>query len=208
MQTAFIADDHPFIRTVVRRTLERADISVVGEAGDGISALKGVRRLEPDLLVLDLDMPGISGLQVLDRLLTLARQPKVLVLSAHLGEHYGPRCLRAGAMAYLCKRHGLEHLLLAVEALRCGFIFFAREASQMAPPRAEAAKHAEVLAGLSPRELQVLHYLALGVSNVGISGMLNISNKTVSSHKRRLLRKFEVRSVIDLAEILEANRHR
>ncbi|MBD1589855.1 response regulator transcription factor [Pseudomonas typographi] len=203
MRTAIIADDHPFIRAIIKHALQEAAIDVVYEASDGLDTLQGLREQHADLLILDLDMPRLGGLDVMDRLMTAPQRPKVLVLSGHPAEHYAARCMRAGAAGYLCKRHGMAQLVQALGALQAGFIYFPQEINLGMPPRREMAEQAEVVAELSPREMQVLHYLGLGMSNAAIGEQLGISNKTVSSHKRRLLEKFNVHSVIDLAVIVE-----
>lgn len=202
MHTAIIADDHPFIRSIVRNALQQAAVEVVCEACDGVEVLQQVRAHQPDLLVLDLDMPRMGGLDVLGRLMEMPRRPKVLILSGHPPEHFAARCMRAGAASYLCKRHGLAHLTHALAAMRGGFIYFPEEVNVQVPVQPDKTLQAAMVATLAPREMQVLRYLGLGMSNEAIGDQMHISNKTVSTHKRRLLKKFQVKSVIDLAAIV------
>ncbi len=196
-----IADDHALVREGLRRILEEpVDLTVVGEAADGRAAVEQVRRLHPDVLVLDLSMPGKDGLDVVKELAARRSPTRILILTIHNEEHYALRALRAGAHGFLYKGAGTEELLKAVRAVARGLRYLPPEferafAERYVQPKARGSP-AEAL---SDRELQVLRLLASGYTNREIAAKLHISVKTVDTHRRNILKKLNLRNNADLA---------
>lgn len=205
MKTAVVIDDHPFVRAIVRELLSQDGIEVTAEAGDGIDAFAPIREFSPDLLVLDIDMPRLGGFELMERLPAETR-PKVLMLSAFPAQFYAARCVNAGASGYVCKEGELADFSMAVAAIRSGYVYFPQVS--LLPQALSQSHHDEAscLRALTAREYQIFRYLSLGMSNKVIGEHLEISSKTVSSHKSRLLAKFRVGSVVDLALIAERHK--
>ena len=186
-----IADDHPVAREGIRAYLvSRPGIEVVGEASDGMSALEASRTLSPHVLVADITMPGLSGIEVARQLVYRAPGVKVLILSMHEDREYLMEAFRAGARGYLLKDAGPEDLLRAIECVHSGDAFFTSGGAKMllenlppafpTPPR------------LSTRERQVLSCLVEGLTSKEIALRLSLSARTVESHRARLKRKLGV----------------
>lgn len=223
MYKALIVDDHPFIRSTVRLLLADAGIKVVGEADNGVQAVHLARTLAPDLIVLDIALPRLDGLNVIRRLSLLGLRSRILVLTSQTGQIYSPRCQRAGAHGYLSKSEEMSELGKACWTLLAGGLHFSQAAldaepvlaptfcevvETSAPIDTEATEGAEPagvcdekqqLSVLSNREVIVLYELAMGRTNKEIGDQLIISAKTVSTYKSRLLKKLHMRSVVQLA---------
>ncbi len=194
-----LVDDQALVRAGVRKVLEgEGDMIVVGEASDGYEMMKMLHTIEADVVVMDLNMPGRDGFEAL-RDLHMADLPiKVLVLSLHDDPQYVGRAVREGAHGYLLKDCAVQDLPLAVRAVMQGKPFFS--------PRAQAALSEALRNGqrldpvdlLSPRELEVLKRVAAGLSSKEIGAALNISPRTVETHRASLMRKLDLHSVAEL----------
>lgn len=200
-----IVDDHPFIRTSVCMQLRQDCLEVVGQAGNGVDAVRLTRECVPDLVVLDLVLPDMDGLQVLIRIREMPRPPKVLVLTSHLADYFSLRCMQAGASGFLSKRDNLEELSKAVLALRSGFSYFPDVSFSSVNHKDRVTSEVQRIASLSDREVIILQYLARGLSNKTIGELMFISNKTVSTYKTRLLEKLRVGSLIEMADLARRN---
>jgi two-component system response regulator EvgA len=204
MKKALIVDDHPLVRMAVRIILERNNIEILAEVGDGAAAVSQTKKWTPDLVVLDIGIPKLDGLSVISRLRELGMSLKILVLSSQAEEHFASRCAQAGAQGFVSKSENLGELEDAIKMLRAGRVYFPVAGNvmmQMETPGAELDK----LNKLSSRELIVLQYLARGWSNKSIAGELFLSNKTISTYKTRLLTKLDAKNLVDLIEL--AKRH-
>lgn len=189
-----IADDHAIVRAGLRAMFAaEADLQVVGEAADGRAAVDEVARCAPDVLLLDLSMPGLNGVEALRRLRSAAPSTRVLVLSMHGSPDYVRPALAAGAAGYLVKGAGLDHLLAALRSVAKGGTWLG--------PEAEAAMRARVegpddsLERLTPREREVLQRVAEGCSNKDIAAALGISPKTVDAHRCNIMAKLDLHDV-------------
>ncbi|MBF8723382.1 response regulator transcription factor [Pseudomonas guariconensis] len=200
-----IVDDHPFIRSSVSMQLRQDRLEVVGQAGSGVKAVSLVRQYAPDLVVLDIVLPDMDGLQVLLRIRDLPRPPKVLVLTSQLADCFALRCMRAGASGFVSKSDDLQELSRAVLALRSGFSYFPDVSFSSVNHKDMIASEAQRIAQLSDREVIILQHLARGMSNKTIGEQMLISNKTVSTYKGRLLEKLGVASLIELADLARRN---
>jgi DNA-binding NarL/FixJ family response regulator len=187
-----IADDHHLVRQGIRALLEKGgDVQVVGEAADGQEALELVQRLLPGVLVLDIGMPRLSGMEVIGRLQALRLKTRVLVLSMYSDETLVRQALRRGATGYLLKQAFSEELHSAVRAVDRGEVFLSPELTTPLLARLlEAPASAEEqgpLARLTPREREVLQLIAEGQTNARIAKLLRLSEKTVEKHRGNLM---------------------
>lgn len=201
MKSALIVDDHPLMRMAIRLILERQGIEVLGETGDGPTAINLVRKLDPALIVLDLNIPKIDGLEVITRLRAQGMSQKILVISSQAQEHFASRCAQAGAQGFIAKNDALDGLAEALKTLRAGRVYLPATCygSAMASVQPEKNRsEAQRLSDLSDRELVVLQYLARGWSNKAIADELLLSNKTISTYKTRLLVKLNAHNLVDL----------
>jgi len=190
-----VADDHPVVREGVRRILQAApEVEVVGEAARADEALDAVRKLKPDVLILDIGMPGPSYLEVLAALPGANAGTRALILSAQPEEEYAVRALKAGATGYLTKGYAPPDLVEAVRRIAAGHRYVTPQlAEQLALNVVEGAAKAPHET-LSNREFEVFRLLASGLSLKEIGGRLGVSPKTVSSFRARVLDKMGVRT--------------
>jgi DNA-binding NarL/FixJ family response regulator len=186
-----LADDHAIVREGLKRIVgEVADFTVAGEAADGTEAMKAVRELDFDVLVLDLSMPGRSGMELIK--LAKAEKPRlrILVLSMHQEMQYAVRAIKSGASGYLTKESAPAQLEQAIRKIAGGGAYVSSEvAEQLAlgamPGAAEGAPHEK----LSDREFEVFQLVAAGEAVTDIAARLHVSVKTVSTHKANLMQK-------------------
>ena len=210
MIRVIVADDHHLVRQGIRALLEKAyDIEVVGEAADGREAVELVERLAPDVLVLDIAMPRLDGLQVLGRVRALGLATQVVVLSMYSDETLVRRTLRDGARGYLLKRSVTEELLLAIRAASRGEIYLSPGVARSVVAdflRQADAKWSTLFDRLTSREREVLQLVAEGHTNSAIARMLKVSVRTVEKHRANLMSKL---NVCDLPGLIStATKHR
>lgn len=194
-----IADDHAIVREGLKQIMALArDISVVGEATDGKHLLEILRPDQVDVIVLDMSMPGISGVNLITRILAQEMGAAILVLSMHNEPQIARRALNAGASGYLTKDTEAEVVLSAIRKVAAGGRFIDPVlAEQMVFDKSNAGQQS-AHEQLSEREFQILRLLAKGNSINDIADELSISNKTVSTHKMRLMLKMNFNSNADL----------
>ena len=200
--TIVLADDHPIVRQGLRSVLEaEPDFRVIGEAGDGLQTMPLVERLRPQVLVLDLLMPGLSGLEVARQVRQRAPETRVIVLSMHANEAYVLEALRHGAAAYVLKETSSAELVQAVRAVVAGRRYLSRPLSERAleayVQRAEATP-LDLYETLTTREREVLHLAAEGCSNSEIAARLSISPRTAETHRSNLMQKLGLHSQTEL----------
>jgi DNA-binding NarL/FixJ family response regulator len=188
-----IADDHTIVRQGLRALLSASgSVEVVGEAADGREALVAVERLQPAVLLLDLSMPGLNGVEALRRVKELSPRTRVVVLSMHAGQDYVRPAVRAGAAGYLVKGAGLDHLLEALLAVSGGGTFFGPEAQAVLAATAPGQVVDDSLELLTSREREVLQLVAEGKSNRDIGELLGISPRTADAHRTHIMRKLDL----------------
>ena len=198
-----IADDHALVREGVRHVLESArGLEIVGEAGNGVETVQMAIDLSPDVLVLDLSMPGMTGLEVLEQLKRVAPDVRVLVLSIHDDEEYVLQSVRAGARGYLRKDSSPAELRDAVSVLAGGGSHFnaqvARALSDALRAEKAGSDREDLIARLTARERDVLVEIAGGATNKEVASRLGISVRTVESHREAVMRKLELRGTASL----------
>lgn len=196
-----LADDHNLVRAGVRRILEsQPGFEVVGEVADGAAALAALATTRPDVLVLDLSMPGMDGFELLQRARAAAPDVKRLVLSMHQDPEYVARAVREGADGYLLKDSAVQDLVNAIEAVRAGRTFYSPEVQRSLSEVAYGGG-ASPLDELTTREREVLKCIAEGLSSKDIAARFDISTRTVETHRANLMRKLTVRSVAQLVRL-------
>ncbi|MGY2138900.1 response regulator [Pseudomonas reactans] len=205
MSKAMIVDDHPFIRQMVRVVLEKARFEVVAETDNGVEALDLARKHLPHLIVLDLSMPKLDGLEVLNRLRKLGLPIKVLVLTSKASSIYADRCLKAGANGYMEKSEDVDLFTKAINDVMSGHVYLGGITIARSSGNDQVKNDAMLIESLSDRELRTLQYLVSGMSNKKIAEVMLLSEKTVSTYKVRLLTKLDITSVVYLAEFAKRN---
>ena len=203
MYSVFIVDDHPVIRLAVRMLLENQSYKVVGESDNGVDAMQMVREYRPDLVILDISIPKLDGLEVLSRFQSMALPMKVLVLTAQSPALFAVRCMHSGAAGYVCKQEDLSELLSAIKAVLSGYNYFPSQAIN--PVQENESRDLELFKLVNDRELMVLQLFAQGRSNKEIASGMFLSNKTVSTYKKRLMQKLRVDSLVELIDIAKRN---
>lgn len=198
-----LADDHHLVRQGIRALLEKAeDIQVVGEASNGREAVDLVGNLGPDVLVMDIAMPRLDGIQAIEQVLDIKPDTKIVVLSMYSDKALVRQALKNGARGYLLKASVVEELLLAVRAASKGDIYLSPTVSRSMVDDLVAAPDEDVIADpfeqLTPREREVLQLIAEGHTNSAIAQQLGVSAKTVEKHRSGLMAKLEVHNLSGL----------
>ncbi|MGQ9768355.1 MAG: response regulator [Anaerolineae bacterium] len=195
-----VADDHAILRDGIRSLLERQpDFLVVGEAGNGQEAVDKALALAPDVVLMDLAMPGMDGLEATRRLRQLRPEIKVLILTQHDNQEYIAPALRAGAVGYVLKRSGGREVVNAIRRVFEEGAFVEPEVAQkLVQTFLPGTNPSETISRLTERELQVLRLVVQGLSNKEIARALLISPKTASVHRTNIMSKLGVRNSIDL----------
>lgn len=203
MKSALIADDHPVVRAAVTMVLKQEGFKRIYEVSNGNEVMSMLREHLPDLLVLDLVMPSLDGLEVLERIKTSDLTCRVLTFTSLDPLFFQERCMRAGALAYVAKTNHLSQLHKAVQAVMAGYTYFARLPSVSLDNLQRSEK--QMIDSLSNRELTILQQLARGMSNKAIAEAMHLSHKTVSTYKTRLIEKLRVSSAVHLRDFAQRN---
>jgi two-component system response regulator EvgA len=203
MSTILVIDDHPAFRMVIKMQLmQLLGVEEVIEADNGQTAVEMARQHAPSLAILDLDIPRISGLDVIPRLKLVHPSIRVLVLSGHDPATFAPRAMRCGVHGFVGKSQEMKEIMRGVEAVLAGYTVFPVMATGgMVPAVNVAADEDERVRLLSNKELVILQMLSKGMSNKAIGDALFVSNKTVSSHKTRIMQKLCVKSLVELIDL-------
>mgnify|MGYP003644728207 CR=1 FL=1 len=196
-----LADDHTLVRAGLRKLLESmSEVTVVGEADDGLALLAMVQELQPDLALLDIAMPGLNGLETAARLSRNAPGLRVLMLSMHQNEEYVRQALRNGAAGYMLKDAAPMELALAIRAVLRGEVYLSPAVS-----RGVVSDYVQRLrsdessgSGLTPRQTEVLQLIAEGHSSKEIARRLSLSVKTVETHRSQLMKQLGIHEVAGL----------
>lgn len=213
--TLILVDDHDVVRTGLKTYLQtQADLEVVAESNSGEKAIELVREYTPDLVLMDITMPGIGGFEATRRIKHEYHDCKVLALTVHLDKQYFFEMLEAGADGYVTKQIAAEELVDAIRAVAAGRVYLQTELATwlledyrrlVANQPEKSAKTGKDVEGsaverLSKREIQVLQYVADGNSNIEIGEKLGISHKTVARHRERIMSKLDIHSCVELVK--------
>lgn len=198
--SVIIMDEHPIVRMSIEVLLQKnKNIAITLKSGDCHEALDHIRHHPVDMVILDIDLPGMDGFTLLKRIKKLNNKIKVLFLSSKSESFYAGRAMRAGANGFVSKRKDLGDIYNAVQMLLGGYSFFPADTLNL-------INHSNTRKGnptdmpLSNREVTVLRYLANGLSNKEIAEQLLLSNKTISAHKSNIYMKLGVQSIVELID--------
>lgn len=204
MATFIIIDDHPLARLAIRMLLEKNGHQVLAEAGAWDIGKQLLNRLKPDALILDIDLPVINGVEIITAMRASGNRTPVVVMSGKNAEYYAVESMKAGANGFISKKNNLEDLILAVKAIVSGYGYF--PLSMYATYDVSNHVNDSVkIRSLSSREFEVLQYLAEGKEIINIASRMNISNKTVSTYKVRLMDKLNLKNQRDLMDFARRN---
>ncbi|HEC18132.1 MAG TPA: two-component system response regulator UvrY [Gammaproteobacteria bacterium] len=202
MIRVMVVDDHELVRTGITRILNDAPgVRVVGEAASGEEALSLVREKSPDVLLMDISMPGIGGLEATRKLLKSHPGLNIIVVSVHSEEPFPSRMLQAGASGYLTKGCAVDEIVAAIKAVAAGDRYIGADIAQKLALKMTPGGEVTPFDALSPREMQVMLMLTQGQRLQAISDKLCLSPKTVSTYRHRLYEKLGVDSDVDLARL-------
>lgn len=195
-----VVDDHPAVRLAVKYVLNAAGYSNVLQAASGIEAINESNKISFDVIILDLDLPHIDGLEVVKRIRKTNPTVRILVLSAMVTDVYVMRCHAAGVNGFMEKNEDIENLPSVVTNIMKGFAYFPSVFGDEALKR-RANMGTGLISGLSDRELTVFNSLVVGKTNLEIANELFLSNKTVSTYKTRIFQKLGVSNIAELIDI-------
>ncbi len=199
MIRVLIADDHTIMREGLKQLLVASgELEVVGEARDGHEVLRQVHALDFDVLLLDMSMPGKSGMDLIKQVKAEKPKLRVLVLSMHQEHQYAVRAIKAGASGYLTKESASTQLVSAIRKVAGGGAFISAEVAEQLALGAMPHRDGPLHAALSDREYQIFQLLVSGRTVTDIATQLNLSDKTVSTHKARLMEKLSVGNQTEL----------
>lgn len=207
MINVLIVDDHALVRMGIRHLLEEMpDMSVVGEAGSGEEALIQVKTLKPDVVLLDMKMPGIDGWEVTRRLKKNNPNIKIIAVTALSAEPLPSRVLQLGAMGYLTKESGAEEIAAAVRKVARGEKYLSAEIAQKMAISSLEAVQGSPFDALSEREMQVMFMITSGMEVQDIADRLFLSTKTINGHRYKIFEKLGIKNDVELTHL--AMKHR
>jgi DNA-binding NarL/FixJ family response regulator len=203
MPSIVIADDHVVIRQGISALISTWEgFSVVGEASDGMEVIKIVEKIQPDILLIDLSMPNLGGLEAITRITRSNKQVAIIVLSSHETANFVREALRAGAKGYVPKSSDMQELLLAMKAVLNGNKYLSPSIIDLAlNNNSDISNEEQLVNALSTREREIMRLLAEGKRNRDIAKMLHISHRTVDTHRTNILKKLDLSSNVELTRL-------
>jgi DNA-binding NarL/FixJ family response regulator len=205
--TVMLADDHAVVRDGLRALLEGGhDLQVVGVAGNGRDAVAEAQRLRPDIVIMDIAMPELDGVEATRRIVEKCPDTRVLILSMYLSAEHIHRALQAGAQGYVLKESAGDEVVEAIRALRAGKRYLSHRITEtVIDDYLRDGSNVSPIDSLSLRERDVLQLVVEGRTNAGIAQALSLSPKTVETYRARIMRKLKVRDTVELVKF--AMRH-
>ncbi len=202
MIKVLIVDDHALVRIGIRRLLEDVDdIQVVGEAENGEDALNTIKTSQPDVILLDLKMPGMDGWEVIRRLKYSGQTAKIIALSAVSIEPFPSKALQLGVMAYLTKESSLDEMALAIRRVSRGERYLSADLAQRMAVKSLEPVNDSPFNELSDREMQVMLMITIGLTVPEISKRLYLSTKTINCYRYRMFAKLNVKNDVELTHL-------
>ena len=202
MINVLLTDDHELVRTGIRRLLEDSkQVKIVGEAECGEDSLQLAQSLNPDVILMDVNMPGIGGVETCRRILQRNPKQKIIVLTVHDEQTFPKRLLEIGAKGYLTKDCGIDEMIKAIKQVNSGGSYIASSIAQQLALSLLPGNDANPIDRLSRREFQVMLMISQGLTNVEISDKLCLSPKTISTYRLRVLEKLDAHNEVDLIKI-------
>lgn len=199
-----IADDHKIILDGLCSLLDKNDaLKVIGQAADGLSAVRLAGELSPDLVIMDISLPGLNGIDATRRILEANPRVKIIALSMHKDGRYIAEALKSGAMGYLLKESAFDELIAAIGAVMKGQCYLSAAIADLVIK--DYVRHLEktdsgIFTVLTPREREVLQSLSEGLSTKGIAARLEVSVKTVETHRAQIMAKLDIHSIAELTK--------
>jgi len=202
MISVLITDDHALVRSGIRRLLEDSkQVKIVGEAECGEDSLQMAQDLKPDVILMDVNMPGIGGVETCRRILQKNPKQKIIVLTVHSEQTFPKRMLEIGAKGYLTKECGVDEMIEAIKQVNNGSSYIAISIAQQLALSLLPGNEDNPIDKLSRREFQVMLMISNGLTNIQISEKLCLSPKTISTYRFRLLEKLGAHNEVDLVKI-------
>ncbi len=202
MVSVLLTDDHELVRTGIRRLLEDSGrIEIVGEADSGEQGIRMADELEPDVILMDINMPGIGGMEACRRILKKRPQQKIIILTVYTEQTIPKRMLEIGARGYLTKECRTEEMLQAIDNVMNGHSYIASSIAQQLALSMLPGNESNPIDRLSRREFQVMLMMAQGMANSDISDKLCLSPKTISTYRLRIMEKLGAQNEVDLVRI-------
>ena len=195
--SVLLADDHPVFRQGLRALLERERFEILGEASDGLEAIQIAERMQPAVVVIDLAMPALNGVDAAREIVRRVPRAKVILLSMYTEEHHVLEALRAGIKGYVSKSQAAEYLLQAIKDVSAGGVYLSPHVSG-AVVQAYLAKTELPYEPLTPRERQVLQLIAEGKTTKEAAAVLDVSVKTAETHRTNMMEKLDIHSTAGL----------
>jgi DNA-binding NarL/FixJ family response regulator len=196
--TVFIADDHRLMREGLRSLLAAyANIDIVGTAGSGLEAVREVQRLQPQVVLMDISMPGLNGIEATKQLAERCPSTKVIMLSMHASVEHYYQAVRAGAWGYLLKESDAEEVAAAIRTVHLGRRFLSAKIAENYRPKPGAGSPIE---SLSRREREILQLVTEGYRSAKIAALISISPKSVDTYRCRLMQKLGLRGLCDMVK--------
>ena len=195
-----LVDDHALVRAGIRALIDMLDgVEVVAEAGNGREALQQVEKFAPDLVLLDLTMPEMSGFEVLEQIVQRSPQVRVIILTMHEAREYAIQAMSLGAAGFIPKSAAANELKQGIESVMRGETYTSKETPhEVRPPIVDESRAQILLEKLTPRQREILVLIAEGQTTKQIARSLNISVKTVESHRAQLMERLDIRDVAGL----------
>ncbi|WP_058973777.1 response regulator [Type-D symbiont of Plautia stali] len=204
MSRVLIVDDHPLARMAIQFIIENEGHDVVAETGDGVEALHLVEKFHPDIIILDIDIINLSGLEVV-RILRKRSFPGIIIMiSAKAPDFYASRSAQNGADGYISKKNNLPEIVTAIKAAENGYGYFPLKRYD-SPENRKVYDDQERLSMLSAQEFVVFQHIIRGYENIKIASIMKLSNKTISTYKTRLMEKLGCKSQLDLFDFARRN---
>lgn len=208
MYNIFIADDHTIIRQGLSRIIEEVSgYKIIGETGDGLQILPIVRELKPDMIILDISMPNLRGIEAIHKIRRVIKKIKILVLTMHRNEDYVYECLTSGAHGYILKEDADTELITAIKSIRQDNVYVSSSFTgdvikELVQRKSDAydKKGGAVFKILTNREREILKLIAEGNSNKKLAKKLGISIRTVEHHRLSIMRKLDLSNIVDLVK--------
>jgi len=199
--TVLLADDHAVVRDGLRALLETGDLQVVAVAGNGREAVAEALRLRPDIVIMDIAMPELDGVEATRRIVEKCPETRVLILSMYLSAEHIYRALQAGAQGYVLKESAGEEVVEAIRTLRAGKRYLSHRITEtVIDDYLREGANVSPLDSLSLRERDVLQLVVEGRTNAAIAQALSLSPKTVETYRARIMKKLKVRDTVELVK--------
>lgn len=202
MFSVLLTDDHDLVRTGIKHILEDSGlINIVGEAESGEQSIRMADELDPDIILMDINMPGIGGVEACRRILKKRPQQKIIILTVHNEQTIPKRMLEIGARGYLTKDCRAEEMLQAIDNVMKGHSYIASSIAQQLALSMLPGNNSNPIDRLSRREFQVMLMMSQGMTNADISDKLCLSPKTISTYRLRIMEKLGAQNEVDLVRI-------